>query len=177
MDLFLGLDLGASNLKALVMTDTGAIVARGASSYPLLRPQPGWAVQHPGAWWAALAEVLADLRGRAWPLERVEAIGLSGEMHGLVLLDSAGNAVGPCQTWADARCAAEARLLERRVGARRLAAIAGSRANPSATAAKLLWMRRHDRDRWPPPPHFMLPNDYLPCRLTPALPTHSTTPT
>src|SRR5258705_9217522 len=65
MDLFLGLDLGTSNLKALVMTDTGAIVARGASSYPLLRPQPGWAVQHPGAWWAALVAVLADLRAHA----------------------------------------------------------------------------------------------------------------
>src|SRR5258706_68478 len=116
MDLFLGLDLGTSNLKALVMTDTGAIVARGAASYPLLRPRPGWAVQYPGTWWAALVEVLADLRARAVPLERVEAIGLSGQMHGLVLLDSAGNAVGPCQTWADARCAAEARLLERRVG-------------------------------------------------------------
>jgi len=73
MDLFLGLDLGTSNLKALVMTDTGAIVARGASSYPLLRPQPGWAVQHPGAWWAALVEVLADLRARAVPLGRVAA--------------------------------------------------------------------------------------------------------
>src|SRR5258706_4165522 len=171
MDLFLGLDLGTSNLKALVMTDTGAIVARGASSYPLLRPQPGWAVQHPGAWWAALVEVLADLRARAVPLGRVAAIGVSGQMHGLVLLDSAGNAVGPCQTWADARCAAEAKLLERRVGARRLAAIAGSRANSSATAAKLLWMRRHDRDRWRAAAYFVLPKDYLRWRLTGALAT------
>ncbi len=171
MDLFLGLDLGTSNLKVLVMTDTGAIVARGAASYPLLRPRPGWAVQYPGAWWAALVEVLADLRARAVPLGRVAAIGLSGQMHGLVLLDSAGNAVGPCQTWADARCAAEARLLERRVGARRLAAIAGSRANPSATAAKLLWMRRHDRDRWRAAAYFMLPKDYLRWRLTGALAT------
>ncbi|HZC76713.1 MAG TPA: FGGY family carbohydrate kinase [Ktedonobacterales bacterium] len=73
MDLFLGLDLGTSNVKALVMTDTGAIVARGAASYPLLRPRPGWAVQYPGAWWAALVEVLADLRARAVPLGRVAA--------------------------------------------------------------------------------------------------------
>jgi len=73
VDLFLGLDLGTSNLKALVMTDTGAIVARGAASYPLLRPRPGWAVQNPGAWWAALVEVLADLHARAVPLGRVAA--------------------------------------------------------------------------------------------------------
>src|SRR5260370_11623129 len=70
MDLFLGRDLGTSNLKALVMTGKGAIVARGAASYPLLRPRPGWAVQHPGAWWAALVEVLADLRARKVPLGR-----------------------------------------------------------------------------------------------------------
>src|SRR5260370_5596776 len=97
MDLFLGLDLGTSNLKALVMTDTGAIVARGASSYPLLRPQPGWAVQHPGAWWAALLEVLADLRARAVPLAPVAATGLSGQMPGLLLLDNGRNAGVPCQ--------------------------------------------------------------------------------
>src|SRR5258708_14567204 len=94
------------------MTDTGAIVARGAASYPLLRPRPGWAVQYPGTWWAALVEVLADLRVRAVPLERVAAIGLSGQMHGLVLLYSAGNALCPRLTCAGAPCSAAAPLLD-----------------------------------------------------------------
>src|SRR5260370_38717927 len=111
MDLFLGRDLGTSNLKALVMTGKGAIVARGASSYPLLRPQPGWAVQHPGAWWAALVEVLADLRARSGPPGRVAAIRLSGPIPGLALLDRAGNAVGPGQALADGACAAAAKRL------------------------------------------------------------------
>src|SRR5258706_8490114 len=102
------------------MTDTGAIVARGAASYPLLRPRPGWAVQYPGAWWAALVEVLADLRARAVPLERVAALGLAGQMPGLVLLDSAGNAVGPSPTWAHPRSAPEAPPLDRPPCARRL---------------------------------------------------------
>lgn len=164
--LFLGLDLGTSSLKALVTDERAAIVTSASAGYSLRRTHPGWAEQEPADWWAALIAALGELRARDVPLARIAAIGLSGQMHGLVLLDAGRAPLGPCQTWADNRCAVEARSLERRVGRERLSQIVGSRANASATAAKLLWLRRHEPERWQAAAHLLLPKDYLRLRLT-----------
>jgi xylulokinase len=174
--LALGLDLGTSGLKALVMDGMCHVVASATQPYPLYRPQPGWAEQDPVDWWGAVVAALAALRARGVALERVEAIGLSGQMHGLVLLDVDGEPIGTCHLWSDLRCAAEARTIERRVGRERLRAITGSAANTSATAAKLLWWRRHEPGHpWTAgrirQHHLVLPKDFLRWRLTRVLAT------
>ena len=164
--LFLGLDLGTSSLKALALDGRGRVAGRASRAYPLERRQPDWAEQNPADWWAAAVGAMDDLTRLGMPVERVAAIGLSGQMHGLVALDGHGEPLGACQTWADARCVAEARGIERRISPARLLAITGSRANPSATAAKLLWLRRHEPEHWRATQHVLLPKDYLRWRLT-----------
>jgi xylulokinase len=168
-DLVLGLDLGTSSLKALVLDAACRVAAIASRAYPLARPQPGWAEQQPEDWWAAIHGVCADLAEQGVPLERIGGIGLSGQMHGLVLLDAEGVPVAPCHTWADARCATEARGIAALVGADRLRAVTGSGASTSATAAKLRWLRRHQPERYAAARHLLLPKDYLRWRLTGAL--------
>lgn len=164
--LFLGLDLGTSSLKALLADGGGRVAARASRAYPLRRPHPGWAEQSPRDWWSAVVAALAGLAARGAPLSRVAAIGLSGQMHGLVLLDADHRPLAPCQTWADARCAAEAAEIARVVPPERLRALAGSPASVSATAAKLLWTRRHQPDVFAAARAALLPKDYLRLRLT-----------
>lgn len=168
---FLGLDLGTSGLKALATNARGEALARASRLYPLLRPREGWAEQEPEVWWRALAEALDDLRAAGVALDALDSIGLSGQMHGLVLLDAHGKALGPCQTWADSRCEREARAFERRVGRARLLRVAGSHVYTSATAPKLLWMRRHEPERLRAATHLLLPKDELRFRLTGTLAT------
>ena len=164
--LFLGLDVGTSSLKALVLDRRGAIAGRASQSYPLASPQPDQAEQDPEDWWRAAAAALRDLTQQGLPMERVAALGLSGQMHGLVTLDERGALLGACQTWADARCLAEARRIERRIPPSRLLALTGSRTYLSATAPKLLWLRRHEPERWRATRHVLLAKDYLRWRLT-----------
>jgi xylulokinase len=160
-DLFLGLDLGTSSLKALAMDASCAVVAAASAAYPLYSPAPGYAEQDPRDWLAALRIALARLWANGIDAHRVAAVGLAGQMHGLVLLDRHGEALGRCQTWADSRCETEARGMERRLARGRFAAITGSRANASATAAKLLWVNRHEPERRARAAHVLLPKDYL----------------
>ena len=169
--LFLGLDLGTSSLKALALDARGAVAGRASRAYPLISRERGWAEQDPLDWWSAVVGALDELARQGMPLRRVAAIGLSGQMHGLVALDAREEPLGGCQTWADMRCVAEARGIERRIAPARLLAITGSRTYPSATAAKLLWLRRHEPARWSAIQHVLLPKDYLRWRLTGALAT------
>src|SRR5262245_33081590 len=113
-ELALGLDLGTSGLKALVLDGACRVIASATCPYSLYRPRPGWAEQDPEDWWGAVVVVLAELKAQNVALERIGAIGLSGQMHGLVLLDADGQPAGPCHLWSDLRCAAEARLIDRR---------------------------------------------------------------
>jgi xylulokinase len=163
---YLGLDLGTSSLKAVALDDVGQAVASAPCLYPLAHPHPGWAEQFPDDWWSALVVAVHDLAARGVRLDSLAAIGLTGQMHGLVLLDAHGDLIGPCQTWADTRCVREARMVERRIGRERLLSITGSRAYTSATAAKLLWVRRHEPARWRAGRRVLLPKDFLRFRLT-----------
>ena len=168
---FLGLDLGTSSLKVLVADEQGVPLTVVSRRYPLLRPRESWAEQDPEDWWAALVGALEDLRAAGISLEALGAIGLSGQMHGLVLLDAHGEAIGRCQTWADSRCERETRAFERRMDRDRLLRIAGSHAYTSATAPKLLWTRRHEPECLRAAAHLLLPKDYLRYRLTGVLAT------
>src|SRR5215470_3970497 len=138
-----GLDVGTSGVKGVVIDPDGAVLARVEAGYPLSTPQPGWAEQDPEDWVRATESVLAQLRSS---VGTPAGIGLSGQMHGLVALDAGGSVLRPAILWNDQRTAAECAEIERTIGLERLIALTGNRALPGFTAPKLLWLRTHEPD-------------------------------
>jgi len=158
--MYLGLDLGTSELKALLLADDHRIVALARAPLSVSRPQPLWSEQSPSQWWEALEAVMAALRhSNEEGLAAVRAIGLSGQMHGAVALDAAGQVLRPAILWNDGRSAAQCQALIERVP--RLTAIAGNLAMPGFTAPKLLWMREHEPDLFARTACVLLPKDWL----------------
>jgi xylulokinase len=151
----LGIDVGTTGVKAVRISETGEVLERREEEYPLSIPQPGWAEQDPEDWWRATEKVLED-----------GPLGLSGQMHGLVLLDAEGRVLRPAILWNDQRTAAECAEIEEAVGLERLIALTGNRALTGFTAPKLLWVRKHEPDVWARVAHVLLPKDYVRFRLT-----------
>lgn len=163
--MYLGIDLGTSEVKVLLLDGRGAVVATARSSLALSHPQPLWSEQDPADWWAATQAAITHLRG-THPAEfaQVRGIGLSGQMHGAVLLDREDQVLRPAILWNDGRSHAECDELTR--AAPRLHAIAGNLAMPGFTAPKLLWVRRHEPELFDRIDAVLLPKDYLRLRLT-----------
>ena len=137
------------------------MLARAEEEYPLSIPQPGWAEQDPEDWWRASERALAAVgAGDA------ASVGLTGQMHGLVLLDAADRVLRPAILWNDQRTAAECAEIEERIGLERLIELTGNRALTGFTAPKLLWVRRHEPELWAQAAHILLPKDYVRLRLT-----------
>lgn len=163
--MFLGLDLGTSAVKAVLVDGEQQVVAQANASLNVDRPRPLWSEQNPEAWWRATDDAVQQLRRTAAPaLATVRAIGLSGQMHGAVLLDAADRVVRPAILWNDGRAGAECAELERR--APRLHAIAGNLAMPGFTAPKLLWVAAHEPEHFRATARVLLPKDWLRLRLT-----------
>ena len=163
--MYLGIDLGTSELKLLLLADSGAIVAQAGARLSVQRPQPGWSEQDPHAWWAAAVQAVAQLRAQApqaWPL--VRAIGLSGQMHGAVLLDPQGEVLRPAILWNDGRSVHECAQMMATLPA--LPQIAGNLAMPGFTAPKLAWVRTHEPTIFARTAKVLLPKDYLRYRMT-----------
>jgi xylulokinase len=158
----IGIDVGTSGVKALAIDHDGTVIARAEADYPLSTPRPGWAEQHPEDWWRATEAALARLRET---VGAPAAIGLSGQMHGLVALDGRDRVLRPAILWNDQRTAAECREIERTVGLERLIELTGNRALPGFTAPKLLWLRRHEPDVYSQIARIALPKDYVRLRL------------
>jgi xylulokinase len=157
----IGIDVGTTGVKALAISATGEVLAKAEEAYPLSTPRPGWSEQDPEDWWIAAQRALAAL-GQP----HVAGIGLSGQMHGLVCLDSADRVLRPAILWNDQRTAAECEQIEERVGRERLIALTGNRALTGFTAPKLLWVRRHEPEIFGRIAHVLLPKDYVRLRLT-----------
>jgi xylulokinase len=163
----LGLDVSTTATKAVLLGSDGTIAATAVAEYPLETPQPLWSEQDPRRWWDAAVDAvraafaLGQVRG-----EDVEAVGLAGQMHGLVLLDAADEILRPAILWNDQRTAAECDLIRETVGFDRLIALTGNDALPGFTAPKLLWVRRHEPDVWSRVAHVLLPKDYVRFRLS-----------
>jgi xylulokinase len=155
-----GLDVGTTGVKALALSPEGDVLARTEASYELSTPHPGWAEQDPEDWWRAAEEVLAALGGQP------TAIGLSGQMHGLVVLDDRDRVLRPAILWNDQRTALECAEIEAQVGLARLVELTGNRALTGFTAPKLLWLRRHEPEIFGRIAHVLLPKDYVRLRLT-----------
>jgi xylulokinase len=156
-----GLDVGTTGVKAISISPAGEVLARAEEEYPLAIPQPGWAEQDPEDWWRASERALA-----AVDAAEAAAVGLTGQMHGLVLLDSADRVLRPAILWNDQRTAAECAEIEERIGFARLVELTGNRALTGFTAPKLLWVRKHEPDVWSRAAHVLLPKDYVRLRLT-----------
>src|SRR5918995_1668229 len=161
MRALIGLDIGTSGVKALAVgEEEGAILARREVGYPLSTPHPGWAEQDPADWWRATGEALEALG-----VDEVAGIGLSGQMHGLVALDAAGEVIRPAILWNDGRTVAECAEIEQKVGLERLIALTGNRALTGFTAPKLLWLRKHEPEAYGRIARIMLPKDYVRFKL------------
>jgi xylulokinase len=154
-----GLDIGTTGVKALALSPDGEVTGRAEQEYPLSMPRPGWAEQDPDDWVRAAEAALGRLGAD-------DALGLSGQMHGLVVLDSQERILRPAILWNDQRTAAECVEIEERIGLDRLIELTGNRALPGFTAPKLLWLRRHEPEVYARIEHVLLPKDYVRLRLT-----------
>jgi xylulokinase len=165
--LVLGIDVSTTATKAVLVDGDGVVRGIGQSAYGLSTPHPLWSEQDPADWWTgaigAIRQVLAATGTRP---DAVEAIGLTGQMHGAVLLDAANAVLRPAILWNDQRTGPECDLIRRAVGAERLIAITGNDALTGFTAPKLVWVRDHEPDVWSRVAHVLLPKDYLRLRLT-----------
>ena len=163
--MYLGIDLGTSGIKVLLLDGQNRIAATADAALTVQQPQPHWSEQDPAAWWNALEQAVADLRAKApeaWA--QVRGIGLSGQMHGAVVLDGAGQVLRPAILWNDGRSAAECVALE--AAAPRSRQITGNLAMPGFTAPKLLWLRKHESALFSQIRQVLLPKDWLGLQLT-----------
>jgi xylulokinase len=162
---FLGIDIGTSTVKAVVVDASQAVVAQASAPVPTRQPQPGWSEQDPADWWRATERAVADLRAQSsTAFADVRAIGLSGQMHGAIVLDAADKVIRPAILWNDGRAVAECAALTAAVPG--LAEIAGVIAMPGFTAPTLLWLRAHEPENFARIRHILLAKDFVRLRLT-----------
>ncbi len=164
--LFLGIDVSTTGAKALLIDETGAVVSSATTSLSLSTPKPLWSEQDPHDWWDGVvnsihqALIQADAAGKS-----IRAVGLTGQMHGLVLLDAAGHVLRPAILWNDQRTGEQCDVITENVGFKRLLALTGNRALTGFTAPKVLWVREHEPEVYAEVAHILLPKDYIRYRL------------
>ena len=167
MPYLMGLDISTTGAKALIIDETGSVIAVANTPQPISQPKPLWSEQDPADWWDGIVRsiraALADsgLRG-----EDISAIGLTGQMHGLVLLDDNGNVLRPSILWNDQRTQAQCDAMTATVGARRLIELTGNPAVTGFTAPKILWVRDNEPDIYVKARQVLLPKDYIRYKLT-----------
>ena len=165
--LFLGLDVSTTSAKALLIDDSGAVIGTASTELSLSTPKPLWSEQDPHAWWDGMvASIRQALAGAGVSGTQVRGVGLTGQMHGLVLLDRAGNVLRPAILWNDQRTGAQCDEIRARLGLARLIQITGNNALTGFTAPKILWVREQEPDVYARVAHVLLPKDYVRYRLT-----------
>jgi len=168
----LGIDLGTSSVKAVVIDERTQLLGIGSQEYPIHVPQPGYAEQDPEDWWKASVTAVQQALAQA-DRPDISAIGLSGQMHGGVLLDASQQPLGPAIIWADQRSAAEVGEIMDILGADQLARIAGTAPAAGFIAPTLRWMQKHDPALLDRARAFLLPKDYVRYHLTGAVATEA----
>ena len=164
----LGIDVGTGGTRALLIDETGRVIAsKTAEHQPFASPQTGWAEQEPLDWWRACREAVRHLLSSSGTnASNIAAVGFSGQMHGAVMLDAAGNPLRPSLIWCDQRTAQEARELTEQVGEEQLIAWTCNPALTNFTLTKLLWVRKHEPRIYERFSMLQLPKDYVRFRLT-----------
>jgi xylulokinase len=165
--LLLGIDVGTGGSKAILIDTAGTVLDAVTTPYPLSTPRPLWSEQDPEAWWSAtVASIRGVMEKAGVGPDAIGGIGLTGQMHGLVLIDDSGAVLRPAILWNDQRTAAECDAIHERVGRDRMIAITGKPALPSFTAPKILWVREHEPTVYAAAATMLLPKDYVRFRLT-----------
>lgn len=162
--MYLGIDLGTSSVKAILISETQEVVGSASSPLTVSRPAPRWSEQNPSDWWQATVAAVTALKSKhEKQLHGVRGLGLSGQMHGATLLDAADKPLRPAILWNDGRSDEQCRTLETVPKFRELS---GNLAMPGFTAPKLLWVAKHEPDIFGRIAKVLLPKDYLRLRLT-----------
>lgn len=163
----LGIDVGTSGCKAIVVNNDLRIIAKATREYPLLLPQIGWTEQSPESWWEAVKECIRQLTSSLPGKDKIEVMGLSGQMHGLVALDTRGEILRPCILWNDQRSAPYCERIYERVGGKdKLLGYTNNSMLPGYTGGKILWLRDNEPAIYEKIAHILLPKDYIRYRLT-----------
>ena len=163
--LYIGIDLGTSACKLLLVDGDGAVLNEVTKEYPLIFPQPGWSEQRPEDWWRAVLDGVPELLDGI-DAAQVTGIGAGGQMHGLVALDENDEVIRPAILWNDGRTAAQVDYLNNQVGRDTLSACTANIAFAGFTAPKLLWMRENEPGLFAKIRKIMLPKDYINYKLT-----------
>jgi xylulokinase len=164
----LGIDVGTGGTRVVLLEHTGRVLSSATAEHaPMTSLQIGWAEQEPADWWdAACRAIPACLAKGRTTAEEIGAIGLTGQMHGLVLLDREGEVLRPAMLWCDQRTSAECQAITERIGAQRLIALTANPALTGFTLPKIWWVQEHEPDLWARSHSILLPKDYLRFRLT-----------
>jgi xylulokinase len=165
LKLLLGIDVGTTGAKAVLVEPGGAVIAEATTEYQMSVPRPGWAEQNPDDWWQATVASIKQVLGCTGG-DSIAGIGLTGQMHGLVLLDEAGTVLRPCIMWNDQRTAVQCAEIEQKVGRAKLIELAGKPALTGFTAGKIVWVREQEPEVYRRVRHVLLPKDYVRYRLT-----------
>ena len=165
MKYLIGIDIGTSGTKSALFDLDGNVIASATAEYPLYQPQNGWAEQEPSDWWDAVCKTLKVITEQATD-GTVCGVGLSGQMHGLVMLDGNGEVLGRSIIWCDGRTAAECDAIEELVGHDRLLEITANPALTGFTASKIMWVKKHKPEIYAKCRHILLPKDYIRYCLT-----------
>ncbi len=165
---FLGMDVGTGGTRAVVVDENGKLISGAAAEHaPFRVDHPGWAEQDPEDWWRAAKEaIIAALAAAPEPKQPIAALGLTGQMHGAVMLDENGAVLRPALIWCDTRTQPECDWLTEKIGYEKLIELTCNPALPNFTLTKLLWVKTHQPDIFSKIRHIMCPKDYVRYRLT-----------
>ena len=167
MRYLMGIDISTTGAKALIIDENGAVVASASTSLTLSTPHPLWSEQNPADWWNGITgSIRQALNNAGLSGDDISAIGLTGQMHGLVLLDEAGDVLRPSILWNDQRTGPQCDDIRERLGKERLIAITGNDALTGFTAPKILWVQQEEPEIWAQVRHILLPKDYIRYKLT-----------
>lgn len=165
--LLLGIDVSTTGAKALLINQDGQVVGSATTPLTLQTPRPMWSEQDPGQWWKAIKESIRQVIAQAGiSPESIAAIGLTGQMHGLVMLDQSGEVLRPAILWNDQRTGPQCDQIRARIGQDRLIQITGNDALTGFTAPKILWVQENEPDIYAQTRHILLPKDYIRYQLT-----------
>lgn len=162
---FIGIDLGTSAVKLLMMDETGHIIQTISETYPIDYPRPGWSEQNPRDWWEAVVRGLSRLTAGT-DAGQIAGVSFGGQMHGLVILDANDQVIRPAILWNDGRTEEETKYLNEVIGREKLLAWTGNVAFAGFTAPKLLWLKKHEPENFAKIHKIMLPKDYIAYKLT-----------
>jgi len=167
MNYLIGIDLGTSGTKTILFDEDGRLLASSTVEYPMHQPKNGWAEQDPADWWNAACKTISTVISKSGiDAHLIKGVGISGQMHGLVMLDSGGNVIRDSILWCDGRTGLECCEITEAIGAERLIQISANPALVGFTAGKILWVRKNEPQNYERCRHILLPKDYIRYMLT-----------